>query len=192
MKSAIAVGVSSVSVSKAAEAFEVSIKDAEELLSQYEKNGQPPPQNAEVLQRAGLVMALTAWETYVEDRIAEAVNTHFGTDTSLPAKFLQAKLAEELKRFHNPTSDKTRKLFEDYLGIDVSAHWRWSNVEPIDACKKLDTWLAKRGDAVHRSRPHHAGSPQPHLVKKEELEKAIRFIRELMLATERALQPARA
>lgn len=31
------------------------------------------PERAEVLKRAGLVMALTAWETYVEDRLNEEV-----------------------------------------------------------------------------------------------------------------------
>lgn len=54
-------------MSKAKQAFHYSIKDAEELLEHFDSlNAKPPPANAEVLKRAGLVMALTAWETYVK------------------------------------------------------------------------------------------------------------------------------
>ena len=173
--------------SQAAANFEVAIKDAEDLLAHHTAAGHPPPDNAEVLKRAGLVMALTAWETYVEDRVVESVSARFGADNGHTSRFMQAKLAEELKRFHNPTSDKTRNLFKDYLGVDVVTAWKWLNVEPPDACEKLDALLKKRGDAVHRSRRPHVGPTPPHLVKKEELEKAIRFLKELVLATERAL-----
>jgi len=53
-------------MSRAYQSFEYGIKDAEELLAHFDAiNTNPPPPNAEVLKRAGLVMALTAWETYV-------------------------------------------------------------------------------------------------------------------------------
>ena len=132
-------------------------------------------------------MALTAWETYVEDRVRETVTLRFGSDSSQPARFMMMKLNEELKRLHNPTSDKTRKLFEDYLGVDVTLNWKWQHMEPEKACTKLDTLMKRRGDAVHRARPPQSGPPPPHLVTRDELEKAIRFIRELVAATERAL-----
>ena len=52
--------------------FEQGIKDSEELLAHFDSINQSPlPASAEVLKRAGLVMALTAWETYVEDRVTE-------------------------------------------------------------------------------------------------------------------------
>ena len=54
--------------------FDYGIKDAEDLLYHFDAvNCQPPPENAEVLKRASLVMAMTAWETYVEDRVREAL-----------------------------------------------------------------------------------------------------------------------
>jgi hypothetical protein len=59
-------------MSNAKTQFEESIKDAEELLTHFDAtkptNGGLPPPNAEVLKRAGLMLAMTAWETYVEDR----------------------------------------------------------------------------------------------------------------------------
>lgn len=61
-------------MSKAKDTFAQSIKDAENLLQHFnDLNKKPPPApELEVLKRAGLVMAMTAWETYVEDRVLEA------------------------------------------------------------------------------------------------------------------------
>ncbi|MBT3068787.1 HEPN domain-containing protein [Rhodoferax sp. U11-2br] len=84
-------------------------------------------------------------------------------------------------------SDKTRKLFLDYLQVDVTAGWKWLNYDPATAKKTLDDFIGRRGDAVHRSKPLAAGAPAPHLVRREDLDKAIRFIKGLVEATERAL-----
>jgi hypothetical protein len=169
--------------------FESSIRDAEELLGHFDAQPKPPPPNAEVLKRAALVMALTAWETYVEDRVVEAVKARLRVvDGSYVGKFVLSRLGEELKRFHNPTAEKTHKLFMDFLEIDVTASWEWQHVDTAKAKKTLNELLSKRGDAVHRSKPPAIGaSPQPHLVKREELERALRFLKCLVEATDRAL-----
>jgi hypothetical protein len=132
-------------------------------------------------------MALTAWETYVEDRACEELHTRLGADhgTHL-AKLVLGRLEAELKWFHNPNSDKTRQLFVDYLQIDVTRHWEWPNVDTNKAKKTLDDLIAKRGDAVHRSKPRSTAAPAPHLVKREELDKAIRFLKCLVDATEKS------
>jgi hypothetical protein len=167
--------------------FDTSIKDAEQLLEYCNSLGHPLPQKAEVFKRAGLVMALTAWETYVEDRAREGVQRRVSKEGSYAEKFMQARLEEELKRFHNPTSEKTRKLFVDYLEVDVTAAWSWQHYDSVKAREKLDALVKKRGDAVHRSSGRSAGPSVPHLVTKEDLEKAIRFLRELVIATDKAL-----
>ncbi|QPF72322.1 hypothetical protein G8A07_04835 [Roseateles sp. DAIF2] len=96
-------------MSKALASFESSIKDAEDLLAHFDAMPKPPPANAEVLKRAGLVMALTAWETYVEDRVREEVALRLRVVTgSYVGKFVLTRLEEELKRFHNPTSEPVR------------------------------------------------------------------------------------
>jgi len=176
-------------MSKAKAGFDSSIKDAEELLAHFDAAGKPPPENAEVLKRAGLVMALTAWETYVEDRVLEAVTARLRVvDGSYVGKFVLHRLEEELRRFHNPTAEKTRKLFSDFLEVDVTAKWEWQHCDRAKAKKTLDDLLAKRGDAVHRSKPSNAGTaPAPHLVKRDDLEKSIRFLKSLVDATDNAL-----
>jgi hypothetical protein len=175
-------------MSRASTAFEGSIEDATALLQHFDNIHKQSPESAEVLKRAGLVMALTAWETYVEDRILEAVQSRLrAINGSHIGMFVTGKLTEELKRFHNPTSDKTKRLFLDYLEVDVTTGWKWLNFDPTLARKTLDELISKRGDAVHRSKPTNGGAPAPHLVKREELEKAIRFLKGLVDATDKAL-----
>lgn len=175
-------------MSRSSSTFASSIEDATTLLAHFDQLHKQSAENAEVLKRAGLVMALTAWETYVEDRIQEAVQVRLKTVSGSPiGKFVSTKLAEELKRFHNPTSEKTRKLFLDYLEIDVCASWKWANYDPAMAKKKLDDLISKRGDAVHRSKPSNGSVPAQHLVARDELEKAIRFLKGLVEANERGL-----
>ena len=170
----------------ARETFDSSIKDAMELLDHFNAiNVLPPPPNAEVLKRAGLIMACTAWETYVEDRVQEAVHQRLGEDNdSFQNRFVQRHLQATLKQFHNPNSEKTCKLFSDFLGVDVSAGWQWNNYDSARARLELDSLIKKRGEAVHRSKAANAGVPAAHLVRKEELEKAIRFLKSLVEATE--------
>src|SRR5687768_12076142 len=115
-------------MSSASDAFEQSILDAENLLAHFNKlNTKPPPPEIEVLKRAGLIMALTAWETYVEDRVTEALANRVRslTDNSFAA-FIRARLVDEIKRLHNPTSDKTIQLFRDYANVDLTEKWRWN------------------------------------------------------------------
>jgi hypothetical protein len=98
-----------------------------------------------------------------------------------------AKLDEELKRFNTPAAEKTRKLFLDYLEIDVTTAWHWNGFDVQKAKEKLDALVKKRGDAVHRAKVVSA-VPAPHLVTKDDLEKAIRFFKQLVLATEGLLE----
>ena len=91
-------------LSRAHIAFTESIKDSENLLAFFDKlNVKPPPPELEVLKRAGLVMAMTAWETYVEDRVQEAAGERLtGVADSLLGNFVRTRMAEEIKRLHNP------------------------------------------------------------------------------------------
>lgn len=173
-------------MSRAYQSFEYSIKDAEELLAHFDAiNTNPPPPNAEVLKRAGLVMALTAWETYVEDRLQEEMSKKLAVVAgSYVGDFMTKKLNQDLKQFHNPTSDKCKRIFQDYLGFDVTEGWNWANYEPEKARAALNAWIGKRGDAAHRSKPASNGGAAPHLIKRDELEKVIRFVKDLVKATD--------
>ncbi len=173
-------------MSEAKITFEYGIQDAEDLLGHFDSiNTKPPPDNAEVLKRAGLVMALTAWETYVEDRVSEGLSKKLSVVAgSFAGDFIQKRLQLDLKQFHNPNAEKTKRLFLEYLEVDVTQGSNWANTDPARAKKILNEWISKRGDAVHRSKPVNNGSPMPHLIKRDELVKAIRFLKDLVKATE--------
>ena len=116
--------------SRAATEFDHAIGDATKLLEYFDAVHKENHEKAEVLKRAGLVMALTAWETYVEDRVKEAVGARLEILSGSPiSKFVERRLNDELKRFHNPNAEKSAKLFSEYLSIDVTAHWRISRVQ---------------------------------------------------------------
>src|SRR5262249_34111045 len=118
--------------SRASEVFAQAIEDAENLLDHFDTlNVGPPPANIEVLKRAGLIMAMTAWETYVEDRVGEALDARLSSVADGTIRgFIRNKLDEEIRRLHNPNAEKTLKLFRDYAGVDLIDKWAWNSFEP--------------------------------------------------------------
>ncbi|MEX2495771.1 MAG: HEPN domain-containing protein [Woeseia sp.] len=177
-------------MSEASETFLHSIGDAENLLRHFDSlNTQPPPPELEVLKRAGLVMAMTAWETYVEDRLQEATAWRLSalSDRSIAA-FVQQSLAREIKRLHNPAARKTIQLFRNYAGVDLWNDWCWEGSEGQSVRDKLNELMQLRGEVVHRSRPIERGDPAPHPVRRDDLESAIAFLKSLVQATEKACE----
>ena len=174
-------------ISKSFQTFEHVIQDSIDLLNHFDAlNQQPPPPEAEVLKRAGVVMALAALETYIEDRIMEAADavSGCGSEGSLLVKFYKSSLENDLKYFHTPSTDKVKAIFVKYLGIDVTEGWVWNNYDPTRARKELNMIAKKRGDIAHRSWRPVMGQAAPHAVTREDLRKHIRFISDLARATD--------
>jgi hypothetical protein len=173
-------------MSEAGKSFELTIRDADELLSRFDnENGEKSSNNSETLKRAGMVIAMAAWETYIKERFTEEVD--FWTASiqgSQLGNFVQRKADEDLKRFFNPNTDRTKQLFKSYFEIDITEGWSWANYKPPQARKKLNELISKRGDAAHQA---NASKSESHLIKRDELDKAIRFLKGLVHATEKVL-----
>lgn len=173
--------------SKASLTFEHAIQDAVDLVNHFDRlNSQPPPPENEVLKRASLVMALAALETYFEDRLVEAVDTVAGGAGRL-SDFMRDSLANDLKYFHTPSTDRVRPLFQKYLGLDITESWRWNMMEPAAARTELNRLAKKRGDIAHRSGRPANGVPAKHAVSRDDLRRHIHFIRQVVLATDAVL-----
>jgi hypothetical protein len=173
--------------SKALQTFEHAIQDSIDLLNHFDTlNSNPPPPEAEVLKRASLVMALAALETYVEDRIVEAADTVAGCGSSAGqlVKFYRASLESDLKYFHTPSTDRVKAIFIKYLDLDITEGWSWNNYDPVRARSELNKLSKKRGDIAHRSCRPVASLPSPHAVTREDLRKHIRFVSDLVEATD--------
>ncbi|MDO6693839.1 HEPN domain-containing protein [Aliiglaciecola sp. 3_MG-2023] len=170
-------------MSRAGMSFKVAIQDAEQLLSRFDNEKNTATNvNSEALKRAGLVIAMAAWETYVKDRFREEIDSWLASvNGSLLGNFVLRKVDEDLKRFFNPNVDKTKQLFKSYFEIDITSGWCWDNYQVSQAKTALNALISKRGDAAHIA----TTSPnQLHTVKRDELDKAIRFLKGLVKATE--------
>jgi len=174
--------------SAALQKFEHAIQDSVDLLNHFDSLNKepPPPPEAEVLKRASLVMALAALESYIEDRVSEAADSVAGTGQVLGqlAAFYKSSLESDLKYFHTPSTDRVKAIFEKYLSVDVTEGWSWNNYDPARARKELNRIAKKRGDIAHRSLRPIAGQANSHAVTRDELKKVIRFIRDLVNATD--------
>lgn len=178
-------------MSKAGVAFSRSIGDAEELLARVDEENASAnkKKGAETLKRAGLVIAMAAWETYVKDRILEEFDTLVQAVGGSPlGRFAQRRLNEDLKRFYNPNSQKVKQLFEDYFEVDVTQSWVWNNYKDPDQVRtKLNKYMSLRGDAAHQANTSSNRECEPHTVKRDDLAKAIRFLKGLVAATEKVV-----
>ena len=67
--------------------------------------------------------------------------------------------------------------------MDITEHWLWSNVDKQAVCTQLNKYLTLRGEVVHQGR-NNADPKAPHLVKRDEVEKAIKFFKELVKVTD--------
>jgi len=174
--------------SAALQMFEHAIQDAIDLMNHFDNlnKAPPPPPEAEVLKRASLVMALAALETYIEDRVTEAANAVIGPgpETSRLGTFYISSLENDLKYFHTPSTDRVKSIFDKYLGLDVTEGWTWNNYDSKRACAELNKIAKKRGDIAHRSLRPMMGQTNSHAVTREELKKHVRFIRDLVEATD--------
>ena len=174
-------------MSASLENFKIAIRDAEELLRCFDEinkaSSDPAP---EVLKRATLIMILTAWETYVEDVATEMFSNKFSVLNGCHiGNFLNEQFSMRLKIFNNPDSLKTKKIFMEFFGIDVTERWTWNNYnDPDQARSILNKWIKRRGEAVHRAQ---TDLTKPHIAKRDELEKCLRFFTELAEATDKAL-----
>lgn len=174
--------------SRASLTFDHAIQDAVDLVTHFDKlNTQPPPPENEVLKRASLVMSLAALETYFEDRLVEAVDALCGEAESTQTRFMRDSLANDLKYFHTPSTDRVRPLFQKYLGLDITDAWHWNNMEPAGARNELNKLAKKRGDIAHRSGRPANGVPAKHAVSRDDLRRHIHFIRQVVLATDALL-----
>lgn len=173
-------------MSKSLKSFNFAIADAKELLECYDVlNNSEDHKGSDALKRSTLIMTLTAWETYIEDVVTELFEQKFGALKGCQiGNFMERQLEIRLKTFHNPNSAKTKQIFEEFFGFDVTEDWVWNNYQPKQARELLNKWISKRGDVVHRS---VVDKTKPHIVKRDELQKCITFFTGLVQATDDAL-----
>jgi len=174
-------------MSVAQESFEIAIKDVEELIETYDLlNREHKDRDPEVLKRAGIIMAMTAWETYVEDRFSQLVTSHLvGLKGSPVDSYIQGKVQRDLRYFNTPNSQKTKVLFDGFIGKDITESWTWESFDAARSRETLNMYIRLRGDVVHRA---VTDKQQAHPVKKDDVQKCFRFLKALVRVMDDALE----
>ena len=103
-------------MSRAKTTFDAGIRDAEVLLKHFDSVKANLSQGeGEVFKRATLILAFTAWETYVEDRVLEALDDRISrAGRNDFTEFVDRKLKEELKRIPQPEHGEDEKALQRF------------------------------------------------------------------------------
>ncbi|MFW6106596.1 MAG: HEPN domain-containing protein [bacterium] len=107
------------------------------------------------INRAAVVMCLSAWEAYIEDVVVEAINS-FQPAQPHPTRWqsLNADARGQIGRFNTPNVENVRRLVADTLGLqDVDQAWHWQNTTVIQARNRLTEAITFRHHVAHGVNP---------------------------------------
>src|ERR1700687_433577 len=134
-----------------------AVLDAQNLLN---ATMVPPPAPGTLwgigsLNRAAVVMLVSAWEVYIEQVAIEAVEAPRppgpGPLGSWPA--LYASVKDSAGQLHQPNVQHVKKLISGAIGLeDITASWAWSGVTVGDAHKRLEDAVGTRNRLAHGAR----------------------------------------
>jgi hypothetical protein len=135
------------------------LEDADELLRAHRRlrTGRRGRQwGLGSLNRAVVVLSVSAWEAYVEQVVVEAI-TAIRPAVGAPLgswSALNASARSSVGRFHNPNVENVRTLISDAVGLpDVTAFWSWRKCTAARACDQLAKALRIRHQIAHGVKP---------------------------------------
>jgi hypothetical protein len=108
------------------------------------------------LNRAIVVMSVSAWESYIEELLRESVIVLRppGPPHADPWPALSTFVAGEVRRFHTPNAHNVSNLIQNCLGVpDVRQAWSWQNCTSPQAVSRLDAALTYRHQIAHGVNP---------------------------------------
>ncbi len=136
------------------------LEDARELdaIHSQLRTGSPGRQfGLASLNRAAVVMSVSAWEAYIEELMRESLAALRPPPPDMghwPA--LNAFILGEIGRFHTPNAANVANMIHRCLGLaDVRLSWGWKNCTAARAETLLDEAL------VHRHEIAHGVNPRP-------------------------------
>jgi hypothetical protein len=135
------------------------------------------------LNRAAVVMCLSAWEAYIEELVKEAVESF---RPAVPANTLwqsiNADARSQIGRFNTPNVENVRRLIADTIGLqDVTTNWAWQNTVPQQALDRLVEAI------THRHHIAHGVNPRP-TIHNQYASRLPGFFRNLGLHTDQAVR----
>jgi hypothetical protein len=144
--------------------LEQLLADAEELEQAHAdlRTGKPGRQyGLAALNRAEVVVCVSAWEAYVEQLVRESLQVlHPPSPPHGVWQALHAFVEIQLARFHTPNRDNVRALLQQALGLpDIPLAWAWRNCTATQAMDQLAKVMRVRHEIAHGVNPrpilHH-------------------------------------
>ena len=138
--------------------LEPLLDDAQELLNAHAalRTGARGRQyGLAALNRATVVMCVSAWEAFIEELVREALEAIRPSAPPLgtwPA--LNASARGAIGRFNTPNTDQVRLLLSDSIGLpDIQNQWSWRNCSPAQARPRLQQAMDYRHEIAHGVNP---------------------------------------
>ncbi len=126
------------------------------------------------LNRAIVVMSISAWESYVEELVREAIQA-LRPNVVIPGSAwpaLNAHATQLLGRFNTPNPPHVEQLFRNCLGLpNVTSAWFWQNCSATQAAQRLTAAMTHRHEIAHGVNPrpiihNHFSSRLPTFVRR--------------------------
>lgn len=135
------------------------------------------------LNRAAVVMCVSAWEAYIEELVRESLNAMRPPTGPLGAWSAHcAAVFGQLGRFNNPNMENVRLLLSDALGLsDIHQSWTWRNCTSAQAMQRLAAAMKQRHQIAH------GVNPRP-VIHNRYSSRLPDFSRRLGLATDQAVR----
>lgn len=138
--------------------LEQLLKDALELdaIHTQLRTGNPGRQfGLASLNRAAVVVSVSAWESYIEELMRESLQVLRPTTPPFdPWPALNAFILGEIGRFNTPNAHNVANLLSRCLGLpDVRTFWGWRNCTPVQAETLLNEALGFRHEIAHGVNP---------------------------------------
>lgn len=107
------------------------------------------------LNRAAVVMSVSAWESYVEELMRESVQALRPPAPPLGAwPALNAYILGLLGNFNTPSQVNVERLLRNCLGLaDVQLSWSWQNCTSAQAVQRLADAMTYRHQIAHGVNP---------------------------------------
>jgi hypothetical protein len=193
-------------------AFERAIAEADHLLEFHgaRRTGRGRRYNEVSLNRAAVVFAIGAWQTFVESSVDELLRRMkpspklYGSGATDPGflaataewQVARSRVRDAVGRFNSPTAENARRLYGS-VGHDPFGSWAWTKgtfvTTSADTAAKLSAWVLVRHAIAHGAQrlPDVAvlaktadGTPTLH---KKNASACVQFIRQLVDQTDRGL-----
>jgi hypothetical protein len=108
------------------------------------------------INRAIVVMSVSAWESFIEELMRESVIAlrPAGPPHADPWPALNAYATGEIRRFHTPNAQNVAQLVQNCVGLpNIRLAWSWQNCTSAQAEGRLNDALTYRHQIAHGVNP---------------------------------------